>query len=67
MATGALPFDGTSMPELLGAMLRGQPADPRTLQPTLPDAAAEALLVALRPAPEDRQPSARAFGDAFTV
>ena len=28
MATGALPFDGASMPELLGTMLRGEPIDP---------------------------------------
>jgi serine/threonine protein kinase len=67
MATGALPFDGASMPQLLGAMLRGGPADPRTLQPTLPEAAAAALLVALRAAPEDRQASARAFGAALTA
>ena len=66
MATGALPFDGASMPELLGAMLRGAPVDPRTLQPTLPQAVADALLRALRPTPEDRFPSARAFGAALS-
>ena len=41
MATGTLPFDGASMPELLGTMLRGTHRRPRaTLQPTLPEAAA---------------------------
>ena len=30
MATATLPFVGASMPALLGAMLRGRPADPRT-------------------------------------
>jgi hypothetical protein len=50
------------MPALLGAMLAGRPADPREAQPTLPDAAADALLKALRPAPEDRFRSAEEFG-----
>jgi serine/threonine protein kinase len=66
MATGALPYDGASMPELLGVMLQGRPVDARTLQPTLPQAASEALQRALRPSPEDRVPSARAFGDALS-
>jgi serine/threonine protein kinase len=66
MATGALPFDGASMPELLGVMLRGCPVDPRTLQQTLPQVAAEALLRALRPSPEDRFAGARAFGEALS-
>ena len=66
MATGALPYDGASMPALLGAMLRGEPIDARTLQPTLPEAAAAALLRALRPAPEDRFPTVRAFGAALS-
>jgi serine/threonine-protein kinase len=62
LATAALPYDGASMPALLGAMLAGRPADPREAQPTLPDAAADALLKALRPAPEDRFRSAEEFG-----
>ena len=66
MATGALPFDGGSMPELLGVMLAGRPVDARTLQPTLPQAAADALRRALRPSPEERFPSARAFGEALS-
>ena len=66
MATGALPFDGGSMPELLGVMLAGRPVDARTLQPTLPQAVADALLRALRPSPEERFPSARAFGEALS-
>ena len=36
MATATLPFTGATMPALLGAMLRGRPADPRERQPTLP-------------------------------
>jgi serine/threonine protein kinase len=65
MSTGTLPFDGGSMPELLGAMLRGSPVDPRMLQSTLPEAAAGAFLRALRPSPDERFPSARAFGDGL--
>src|SRR5215471_8564427 len=54
MATATLPYDGTSMPALLGAMLQGRPADPRTLQPSLPDGAAAAILKALEPQPWGR-------------
>jgi serine/threonine protein kinase len=65
MSTSALPFDGNSMQELLGTMLRGCPADPRTLQATLSQPAANALLRALRPSPDERFSSARVFGEAF--
>ena len=65
MATATLPFVGGSMPALLGAMLRGRPADPRTAQPTLPAAAAGAILKALSPAPEDRYPTTKAFAAAM--
>jgi eukaryotic-like serine/threonine-protein kinase len=64
MATATLPFVGASMPALLGAMLRGRPADPRGAQPTLPEAAAAAILKALSPAPEDRYLTAKAFAAA---
>ena len=37
MATGVLPFDGATLPELLGKMLSGLARDPRELQPTLPE------------------------------
>jgi serine/threonine protein kinase len=65
MATATLPYDGGSMPELLGAMLRGEPADPRSKQSTLPDAAGAAMLKALRPSPADRFASAQEFGLAL--
>ena len=64
MATGSLPYDGASMPALLGDMLRDNPADPRQLQPTLPGPAVSAILKALRPEPEDRFSSAAEFGKA---
>jgi serine/threonine protein kinase len=67
MATGALPYDGPSMPALLGAMLRVTPADPRDRNPEVPEAAAAAMLRALRPDPEARFATAREFGAAFGV
>ena len=43
MATGVLPFDGATLPELLGQDAeRRAPRDPRELQPTLPERAAAA-------------------------
>jgi serine/threonine protein kinase len=65
MASAALPYNGATMPALLGEMLRGRPPDPRERQPGLPDAAAAALLKALSAAPADRFESAKAFGDAM--
>jgi serine/threonine protein kinase len=65
MATATLPYDGASMPELLGTMLRGDPVDPSVRQPSLPAPAAAALRKALRPSPDDRFATAREFGDAL--
>jgi hypothetical protein len=65
MAAGALPYNGASMPELLGSMLRGEVEDPRSRHSTLPDAAAEAIRRALRPLPDERFASAGAFRDAL--
>jgi serine/threonine protein kinase len=65
MATATLPYDGASMPELLGNMLRGEPAAPRTRQPSMPASASAALLRAMRPAPTDRFATAQEFGLAL--
>ncbi len=65
MATGVLPFDGTTLPGLLGSMLRGVARDPRSLQPSLPEPAAAALRTALDPVPERRFATAREFAAAF--
>ena len=65
MATASLPYDGPSMPALLGAMLRGRPDDPRARQPTLPAPAAAGILSALAPDPEARPQTAKAFGAAM--
>jgi serine/threonine protein kinase len=65
MATATLPYDGPSMPALLGAMLRGRPADPRSLQPTLPGPATAAILKALDPVPADRFETVKDFATAL--
>ncbi len=65
MATATLPFDGASMPALLGAMLRGRPKDPRAIQPTLPESAADAIHKALAPVPEDRFLTAKELAAAI--
>jgi serine/threonine-protein kinase len=65
MATGVLPFDGRTLPELLGRMLGGTVRDPRELQPSLPEPVATAIRRALSSAPEGRFESARAFAAAL--
>jgi serine/threonine-protein kinase len=65
MATASLPYDGASMPDLLGDMLRGEPAAPQTLQPSMPASASAAILRALRPSPNDRFATAQEFGLAL--
>lgn len=65
MATGVLPFDGATQPELLGQMLGGVMKDPRELRPALPEPAAAAIRTALNPAPEKRFATAREFARVF--
>jgi serine/threonine protein kinase len=65
MATGALPFDGTTFPELLGRMLGGSFRDPCELQPSLPALAGAAIGTALNRIPEKRFATARDFARAF--
>jgi eukaryotic-like serine/threonine-protein kinase len=65
MATGVLPFDGATLPELMGRMLTGTPRDPKELQPLLPSTATTAMLTALSSAPEKRFAGAREFLAAF--
>ncbi|MCA1559321.1 MAG: serine/threonine protein kinase [Acidobacteria bacterium] len=64
MASGSLPYDGTSMQKLLGAMLKGA-VDPRPIQAALTNGAATAVLKALRPEPPDRFATAPEFGAAL--
>jgi eukaryotic-like serine/threonine-protein kinase len=65
LATAELPYDGASMQELLGNMLRGAPPDPWLLQPTLPAPAGLAVLKALKPSPDERFASAHEMGLAL--
>jgi serine/threonine protein kinase len=65
MATGTPPYDGATLPELLGKMLGGVARDPRELQPTLPERAAAAIKTALATAPEKRFATAKEFAAAF--
>jgi serine/threonine-protein kinase len=67
MATGTRPYTGATMPALLGAMLRGRPADPRLRQPTLPEPVAAAIAAALAPEPDARPQTARDFGARLTL
>jgi serine/threonine-protein kinase len=67
MATGTLPFDGATLPELMGKMLAGAAKDPAELQPALPAAAAAAIRTALNPSPDKRFADARDFRAAFTA
>jgi serine/threonine-protein kinase len=65
MATGTLPYDAASMPALLGAMLKGAPVPPAEKQATLPAAASDALLRALRPGPDARFASVKELATAL--
>jgi eukaryotic-like serine/threonine-protein kinase len=65
MATGRVPFDAGTLPELLGLMLQGQAADPRELQPSLPAEAAACILTCLARDPQRRHPAARELAAAW--
>jgi serine/threonine protein kinase len=67
MATGIVPFDGKSMPELLGRMLKGATIHPRMLAPDLPDPVPEAILRALHASPAERFASVREFSAAMEL
>ena len=57
MSSGALPFGGRSLPELLGAMLGGRGPDLRALGADMPDDAAAIISRCLAREPGDRFPS----------
>jgi serine/threonine-protein kinase len=65
LATGARPYEGSSMQDLLGNMLRGTHPSARERQPSLPESADKAIARALRPVPEDRFESSAEFGAAL--
>lgn len=57
MATGRTPFEAPTLPALVGAMLEGPPADPRSVRPDLAPHRAETLLRALARDPLARFPT----------
>jgi serine/threonine protein kinase len=61
MATGVRPYDATTLPMLLGQMLEGPPADPRTVRADLSGVWAETLMRALKRSPDDRFATASEF------
>jgi serine/threonine protein kinase len=67
MSTATLPYEGATMPALLGSMLRGKAVDPSSRQPTLPKESAAAILKALSPSPEDRFATAKEFAAALLI
>lgn len=65
MATGHVPFDAPSLPQLVGVVLGGTAPDPRDRQPSLPEAAAACLMRALSRDPAARFAAAREFAKAW--
>jgi len=65
LATGRLPFAGTSIAQLLLAHLKEPPPPPRGVKPAIPAALEAVILRALEKRPEDRFPDMAAFGRAL--
>lgn len=65
MVTGQIAFDATTIVDLIRRQVLEPPPSPRLLRPDLPQAAEEALLIALAKRPQDRFTSAVLFAQAF--
>jgi eukaryotic-like serine/threonine-protein kinase len=65
LATGHLPFTGTSIPRILLAQLRDAPRPPRELDPAVAPALEAAILKALAKDPAERFQDMRSFGAAL--
>jgi|LNFM01.1.fsa_nt_gb serine/threonine protein kinase len=59
--TGRLPFEGKSLPEIVGGILHGTPTNLAQLDRTIPAAMSAAVMRALSKDPADRFPSMLAF------
>lgn len=67
MATGHVPFDASSLPQLVGVILGGTAPDPRGRQPSLPEAASACLLRCLARDPAARFASAKELAQAWAI
>jgi serine/threonine-protein kinase len=65
MATGHVPFDASSLPQLVGVILGGTAPDPRGRQPSLPETASACLLRCLVRDPAARFASAKELAQAW--
>jgi len=65
LLTGRAPFEGGAVVLVVRAVTRKAPPDPCALAPGVPRAVADVCLRALAKRPEDRPPSAAAFGRAL--
>ena len=61
MATGTPPFLAPTMPQLLGAMLRGQPEPLTSIRSDVPASFSDAIMKTLSPVPTDRPADTRAL------
>lgn len=63
MATGRLPFDGTSVPSVIERVLHTTPEAITALNPDVPPALERVILRCLAKVPDERYQSARALGE----
>jgi serine/threonine-protein kinase len=67
MATGQAPFQGSSSPALVNAILNQRPMRPRELNPALSMELESVVLRSLEKDPERRWPTARAVAEALSA
>ncbi|HEX4601304.1 MAG TPA: serine/threonine-protein kinase, partial [Gemmatimonadales bacterium] len=65
--TGRVPFVADTVYALISQHLEGTPPDPRTLNPSVPEALAQVVLRAMARAPADRYPTAGELHAALTA
>jgi serine/threonine protein kinase len=65
--TRRLPFEAPTMYALIAKQLEGEPPDPRTLNPDVPEALARMILKAMAKEPKDRFQSAAELHDALAA
>jgi serine/threonine-protein kinase len=65
LLTGAKPFDGDTMPEIVAMILQTQYAPVKELAPGVPDAVADAVALCLKTSPKDRFQNVGEFAHAL--